>query len=96
MPGAAGAARPGIRLLSHLIVLVGLLGIGVAAAQAPKPNVIVILADDLGYGDVACNNPEGKIATPRIDRLAGEGMRLTDALNALSAASIENLLKIAA
>lgn len=44
-----------------------------------KPNVVVILADDLGFGDVRCNNPErGKIATPRIDRLASEGMRFTD------------------
>lgn len=50
----------------------------VAAAQV-KPNIVVILADDLGYGDVRCNNRErGKIATPNIDRLAAEGMRFTD------------------
>ena len=51
-----------------------------AAEAAPKkPNVLVILADDLGYGDVQCYNPErGKIATPHIDRLAAEGMRFTD------------------
>jgi arylsulfatase A-like enzyme len=47
---------------------------------APKPNVVLILADDLGYGDVQCYNPErGKIATPHIDRLATQGMRFTDA-----------------
>jgi len=45
---------------------------------ADKPNIIVILADDLGYGDVSCNNPDSKIATPNIDRLAVEGMRFTD------------------
>ncbi len=49
------------------------------AADAGKPNVVVILADDLGYGDVQCYNPQrGKIPTPCIDRLAAEGMRFTD------------------
>lgn len=47
---------------------------------AEKPNIIVILADDLGYGDPHCYNPErGKIPTPNIDRLAAEGMSFTDA-----------------
>ena len=49
------------------------------AATADKPNILVILADDLGYGDVHCNNTErGKIPTPNIDRLAAQGMRFTD------------------
>jgi arylsulfatase A-like enzyme len=49
------------------------------AAAADKPNILVILADDLGYGDVQCNNPErGKIPTPNIDKLASQGMRFTD------------------
>ena len=47
--------------------------------RASKPNVVFILADDLGYGDLRCLNPEGKIATPHLDRLAAEGMRFTDA-----------------
>jgi arylsulfatase A-like enzyme len=51
---------------------------GVAQA-ADKPNIIYILADDLGYGDVRCLNPLGKIPTPHIDQLAAEGMRFTDA-----------------
>ena len=49
-------------------------------APAQKPNVVYILADDLGYGDVHCLNPErGKIATPNIDRFAAQGMVFTDA-----------------
>ena len=63
--------------------VVGLLtwGVGHAADTAPAdhPNIVFILCDDLGYGDVACNNPQGKIPTPHIDRLAAEGMRVTDA-----------------
>ena len=43
------------------------------------PNIVLILADDLGYGDVGCYNPEAKVPTPNLDRLAREGMRFTDA-----------------
>ncbi len=49
----------------------------------PKPNIIFILADDLGYGDLGCYRPNGaetaEIHTPNIDRLAAEGMRFTQA-----------------
>ena len=43
------------------------------------PNILLILADDLGYGDVACYNPESKVPTPHLDKLAREGLRFTDA-----------------
>ena len=46
------------------------------AADAPRPNVVFILADDLGYGDVGCYGQQ-KIRTPHIDRLAAEGVRFT-------------------
>ncbi len=46
---------------------------------AAQPNVLLILADDLGYGDVRCYNPDAKVPTPSMDRLANEGMRFTDA-----------------
>ncbi|MEZ6128801.1 MAG: arylsulfatase [Planctomycetaceae bacterium] len=46
---------------------------------AERPNIVLILADDLGYGDVGCYNPESAIPTPNLDRLATEGMRFTDA-----------------
>jgi arylsulfatase A-like enzyme len=44
-----------------------------------KPNILLILADDLGYGDVNCYNDRAKVPTPNLDRLAREGMRFTDA-----------------
>ena len=44
-----------------------------------RPNILFILADDLGYGDVDCYNPESKVPTPHLDRLAKEGIRFTDA-----------------
>lgn len=45
-----------------------------------QPNVLILLADDLGYGDVACYNPtHGKIRTPNLDQFASQGMRFTDA-----------------
>src|SRR5947208_698156 len=50
-----------------------------AAEPAAKPNILYLLADDLGYGDVKCLNPSGKIATPHLDKLAAEGMIFTDA-----------------
>ncbi len=53
--------------------------IAVAAPDLRRPNIVVILTDDLGYGDVGCYNPESKIPTPNLDRLAKAGMRFTDA-----------------
>ncbi len=44
-----------------------------------KPNIIYLLADDWGYGDVGCLNPESKISTPHTDRLASQGMIFSDA-----------------
>ncbi len=50
-----------------------------AAQTAVPPNVVLILTDDQGYGDVSAYNPAGRIPTPHIDRLAREGLRFTDA-----------------
>jgi arylsulfatase A-like enzyme len=46
---------------------------------ADMSNIVFILADDLGYGDVGCYNSKAKARTPNLDRLAAEGMRFTDA-----------------
>lgn len=57
--------------------------LAVAAASpityAANPNIVYILCDDLGYGDVKCLNADGKIATPNMDRLGKAGMIFTDA-----------------
>ncbi len=65
-------------MVTCLVVFSCLLAVREPAAQG-NPNIVVIYADDLGYGDVSCYNARrGKIPTPHIDRLAGEGMRFTD------------------
>ncbi|MEI7423822.1 MAG: arylsulfatase [Prolixibacteraceae bacterium] len=47
--------------------------------ESNLPNIVYILTDDLGYGDITVNNPEAKTNTPNIDRLAKQGIRFTDA-----------------
>jgi arylsulfatase A len=48
-------------------------------AAGTKPNIVILYADDMGYGDLGVQNPDSKIPTPNLDRLAREGMRFTDA-----------------
>src|SRR4051812_39221572 len=54
-------------------------GLADGSPPPPRPNIVYILADDLGYGDVGRFNRSGKIATPVLDRLAAEGVTCTDA-----------------
>ena len=56
-------------------------------AKRSAPNIVYLLCDDLGYGDVKCLNPDGKIATPNMDRLAAAGMIFTDAHSSSSVCS---------
>ena len=58
-----------------------------AAEVTSKPNIIYVLCDDLGYGDVKCLNPQGKIATPHMDALAAKGMIFTDVHSSSSVCS---------
>jgi arylsulfatase A-like enzyme len=53
-------------------------GIGLAQKPSPKPNILYILADDLGWGDLRCYNPQSAVPTPNADRLAAQGVRFTD------------------
>ena len=72
-------------VMKRLVTLLLLLSpwallLSIASAADKHPNIVIIYADDLGYGDVSCYNPQrGKIPTPHIDRLASQGMRFTDA-----------------
>ena len=63
--------NPFPRLLSFLLV--------VSLSAAERPNIVFILADDMGYGDVQALNPDSEIPTPNLNRLAKEGMTFTDA-----------------
>jgi arylsulfatase A-like enzyme len=54
-------------------------GISAGSTVPSRANIVLILADDLGYGDVRALNPEGKLLTPHLDRLAGQGMIFRDA-----------------
>ena len=64
------------------LLATGLLYVPVVFAQK-QPNVVIILADDMGYGDVGCNNPYARVRTPAIDQLARNGIRFTDAHSAI-------------
>ena len=66
-------------ILFACLILSGLMSLHAATTSTRPPNILLILADDLGYGDVGCYNDQAKAPTPNIDRLASEGMRFTDA-----------------
>jgi arylsulfatase A-like enzyme len=69
-----------IKILNiKLAALAAVLATSIAAANAaPKPNIVFIMADDIGYGDVGCYGAQ-RVKTPHLDRLAREGLRFTDA-----------------
>jgi len=77
---ASHRAAVSLQTLIGLVLLAWLPSAG--AAEAARPNVVFILADDLGYGDVNCfGGQRCRIDTPHFDRLAREGMRFTNALS---------------
>ncbi|HEY1084749.1 MAG TPA: sulfatase-like hydrolase/transferase, partial [Prosthecobacter sp.] len=65
-----------IRPLLTLFALAA--GLSAAAAEGTKPNIVFILADDVGYGDLGCYGAK-LVKTPALDRLAAQGCRFTDA-----------------
>jgi len=73
MPDTRIAATLGI------VIVVWAAMLSTNAPAADPPNILVILADDRGFGDVGCYNPKSKIPTPHLDQLAEQGMRFTDA-----------------
>jgi arylsulfatase A len=67
-------------LTTALLVTLSLCFIPKTPVQATRnPNIVIILADDMGYGDLKAFNPQSKIQTPHLDSLAKNGMRFTDA-----------------
>lgn len=68
------------RVLAVLLFLSAPVHLSASPPTLPaRPNIVYILADDLGYGDVGCYNKDSKIPTPHLNRLAAAGMRFTDA-----------------
>jgi arylsulfatase A len=73
--------RTTTRLVIAVLIVSRLTEVQAADVPARKPNILFILADDLGYGDLGCYGAR-KVKTPNIDRLASEGRRFTDAHSA--------------
>jgi len=71
--------RVSMLLICSCSVLPFALPLTLQAAESAKPNIVLIMADDLGIGDVRCYNDQSKAPTPHIDRLASQGVRLTNA-----------------
>ena len=67
------------RILAASLVLVQVIAAASDQPDVSRPNIVIILADDMGWGDPQCYQSESKIPTPNLDRIAAEGMRFTDA-----------------
>ena len=65
-------------MLLRILVLLFAVNTSVSLSAAKQPNIVLIYADDVGFGDVSCNGAQA-VSTPNIDRIAQEGVRLTDA-----------------
>ena len=69
-----------LRLTAALLLITGSLAAAPAATRTPPPNIVFILADDLGWGSIGCYGASSNLVrTPNCDRLAREGLRFTDA-----------------
>jgi len=64
---------------SSVLLLLFVLASRPASAEDGHPNIVIILADDFGVGDIQAHYPDNKIATPHLDRLVRQGMSFTDA-----------------
>src|SRR5215470_7048146 len=73
--------EPSMTLSAWLLALAALTAAAPAAAaeKAPRPNIVLIMADDMGFSDLGCYGSE--IATPHLDRLAAGGLRFTQFYN---------------
>ncbi len=67
-------------VIRSVLLLCGALTLGISCTEkeAKKPNIVFIMADDMGYGDLSSYNPDSKIQTPNMDRVASEGLKFTN------------------
>jgi arylsulfatase A len=81
MSSSSHAIQRRFKRLASLLSVISIAGLITLSgkALAERPNILLILADDLGYGDVSSYNNQSKVQTPHIDQLAKEGLRFTDA-----------------
>ncbi|MDA1276500.1 MAG: arylsulfatase [Verrucomicrobia bacterium] len=66
-------------LALRFLAVVFSLSVAMTAFAQNTPNIVILYADDMGYGDLSAQNPESRIPTPHLDQLASEGTRFTDA-----------------
>lgn len=70
-------------MIRQLVAVIWMLvATATAATAAPLPSIMVVLFDDLGYGEPGCYRPESRLKTPRLDAVAAAGIRFTDAHSA--------------
>jgi len=65
-------------MMRRLFLFLSCLAFSALSSVAKQPNILILYADDLGFGDLGCYHPKSKIPTPHLDQLAKEGMRFTD------------------
>ncbi len=82
-----GTRLPQVLGVKHLFGFISALLLA-SSASAARPNILIITCDNLGYGDLKSYNPESTIKTPRLDRLAREGVRLTSFYTASSTCTV--------
>ncbi len=68
-----------LRACCLTITLLPMTAVFAAETPARRPNIVILYADDMGYGDLGVQNPASKIPTPHLDKLASQGLRFTDA-----------------
>ncbi|WP_428303959.1 sulfatase family protein [Lacipirellula sp.] len=73
------------RTLTYVLLVVAVAPFYATAAE--RPNIVILYADDMGYGDLAVQNPAAKVLTPNLDALARQSLRFTDAHSSASICS---------